>query len=133
MEVNHMRKLIFLLLIISQSSYAVDSEQAKQAAKSIFEKSSSAYTKESLTKVFISGGYTEKESSEYATKLLKLFNSDEFIGKIQDIYIKHFTADELVQIAEILDHPAYAKFLKLRPVIQQEMSAEINKISTGIK
>ena len=117
-----MRKLIFLLLIISQSSYAVDSEQAKLAAKSIFEKSSSAYTKESLTKVFTSGGYTEKESSEYATKLLKLFKSDEFIGKIQGIYIKHFTADELVQISEILDHPAYAKFLKLRPVIQQEMS-----------
>ncbi|KPZ68553.1 hypothetical protein AN944_03536 [Shewanella sp. P1-14-1] len=128
-----MRKLIFLLLIISQSTYAVDSEQAKQAAKNIFEKSSSAYTKESLTKVFTSGGYSEQESSEYATKLLKLFNSDEFIGKIQGIYIKHFTAEELVQISEILDHPAYAKFLRLRPIIQQEMSAEINKITTSIK
>ncbi|MGI2081254.1 DUF2059 domain-containing protein [Shewanella putrefaciens] len=128
-----MRKFIFLLLIISQSSVAVDSEQAKLAAKSIFEKSSSSYTQESLTKVFTSGGYTVKESSEYATKLLILFSSDEFIDKIQGIYIKHFTADELVQISEILDHPAYAKFLKLRPVIQQEMSAEINKIANSIK
>jgi hypothetical protein len=128
-----MRKFIFILLIISQSIYAADSADAKQAAKSIFEKSSSAYNEESLTKVFTSGGYTEEESSKYAIKLLKLVNSDEFINKIQGIYIKHFTADELVQISEILDNPAYAKFLRLRPLIQQEMSAEISKVTTSIK
>jgi hypothetical protein len=90
-----MLKLIFILLIISQSIYAADSVDAKQAAKSIFEKSSSAYNEESLTKVFTSGGYTEEESSKYAIKLLKLVNSDEFINNMatQDCWltIKHST------------------------------------------
>jgi hypothetical protein len=132
-----MQRVIFLVFIflfcLSFDSYATSDTEARQLARKIFEGSASAYSKESLTQVFISGGYSEEEASSYATKVVGLIKSDEFTRKIEGIYTKYFTLSELEQISTMLEHPAFNKFIKLRPLIQQEMAAAINDIAISAK
>ncbi|MEP1741313.1 MAG: DUF2059 domain-containing protein [Kangiellaceae bacterium] len=132
-----MQKAGFLVFIIifglSFNVYATDDVQARQLARKIFEGSASSYNKESLTKVYVSGGYSEEEASSYAIKVMTLIKSDEFIKKIENTYIKHFTLIELEQISTMLEHPAFNKFIRLRPLIQQEMAAAINDVAVNSK
>ncbi len=64
---------------------------------------------------------------------MTLIKSDEFIKKIENTYIKHFTLIELEQISTMLEHPAFNKFIRLRPLIQQEMAAAINDVAVNSK
>jgi hypothetical protein len=62
-----------------------------------------------------------------STSLLKAFRKDFTVEAmtemIVDIYAKHFTAEEIDEIAAFYDSPFGQKYIALRPVITQETIA----------
>jgi hypothetical protein len=80
-----------------------------------------------------SAGYSVEEARSYADGMMKVIKSPEFRKRLEAIYNKHFSLEELTQISQALSNPAFTKFLQLKPVIQQEMMIEVNNEYKNIK
>lgn len=133
-----MKKYIYLILASLLFTAHCDaanefSEEENSAAKKLYKLSIEPYNIQSLSQIYIAGGYSEEESVKHATKLLSLIKNDDFAIEIEEIYQNYFTQKELERIIFLLEDPAYKKFLNLRPQIQGDMAKAINNIAKTVK
>ncbi|GAA6173363.1 hypothetical protein NBRC116592_30330 [Colwellia sp. KU-HH00111] len=105
-----------------------NSSDSRTYAKKIFKLSSENINLDNLVTSFVSGGYSEEESTKFAKIFIARLKSGEYVKLIEDIYIEEFTVEELKQLSEILEYPVFNKFLNKRLVINGKMMKVLNTV-----
>ena len=101
---------------------------SRNYARKIFQLSSDGISVDNLASSYVSAGYSTEESTKYARILVARLKSEEYIKKIEDIYIEEFSAAELKRLSDILEYPVFNKFLRKKLIIQGKMMRELNRM-----
>ena len=122
------------MLVLTFTTNSIAGESTKEAriyASKIFKLSTESIRFENMVSSLVGAGYSKEESEKYASITMLRLQSEEYIRKIENIYIKEFSVDELKQISEMLEYPVFKKFLDKRVVIQGKMMKILNKLPSN--
>ncbi len=122
-----MKKVVFALLFVCASSFALDDTYANRQSEA--DKYMEIISVKNMLLSTLDQAVDKRSSAatKQATKdmVLKYLDINEFISQMKDVIVKHYTADELAAMNEFYSSETGKSILKKQSAVSVEMSSKV--------